>query len=332
MDHFLFSICVPVYNVEKYVSECIESVLKQTYHFFELILVNDGSQDGSLKICKEYEKKDSRIRVFSKKNEGQLATRNYAFSRATGDIILCLDSDDFLESESLNKINQYFLEYNCDCVYFNYKRFFEGKSYLENRIDKIELIKDKRLLFKKILESPNFNSMWSKAFKKNLIPSKNDEIFKKIRHGEDLVQTIEIIDKSDRVLFVPDFFYNYRMNMDSISYNLSSKFYIPDNPVRFFVYNFLKEKNLFSQEDWAEYGKFCALLFLENLIKISCLDTSKKEKIHIFEQEYKSEYYSNFIEKYKIGVFVKDIFLNLFKWKMFSLLLNFLIVKKIIGN
>jgi hypothetical protein len=169
--------------------------------------------------------------------------------------------------------------------------------------------------------------MWSKAFKKNLIPSKNDEIFKKIRHGEDLVQTIEIIDKSDRVLFVPDVFYNYRMNMDSISYNLSSKFYIPGNPVRFFVYNFLKEKNLFSQEDWAEYGKFCALRFLKNLIKISYLDTSKKEKIYILKQEYKSEYYSNFITYYKTGFLVKDIFLNLFKWKMFSLLLNLLIIK-----
>ena len=331
MNHFLFSVCIPVYNVEKYVSECIESVLRQSYRFFELILVDDGSKDESLRICKEYEKKDNRIRVYSKKNEGQIATRNYAFSKASGDVILCLDSDDFLEYETLDKLNQYFTKYNCDCIYYNWKRFFKGKSYLEKKLDdKIRLIKDKRLLFKKILGNPNYNSMCFKAFKRNLIPKKDDLFFHKIRHGEDLVQTIEIMDKSDSVLFVPDIFYNYRVNMDSISHNLSSEFYVSDNPVRFFVYNFIKEKNLYSREDWDKYGKFCALLFLRNLIKVSSLDSSKKEKIHILKQEYKSEYYSNFVINYKTGSFLKDIFLSLFKWKMFSLLLNLLIIKKIV--
>ena len=244
-------------------------------------------------------------------------------------MILCLDSDDFLESETLDKLNQYFFEYNCDCIYFNRKRFFKDDFYIEKKTNKIELIKDTRILFKKIFEDSYYNPMWIKAFKKKCIPSKNDKVFEEIRHGEDLVQTVEIMDKSDRVLFIPDVFYNYRMNMDSISHNLSSAFYVPGNPVRLFVYKFLKEKGIYSQKDWTEYGKFCALLFLRNLIKISNLDSSKKEKIHIFEQENKSEYYSDFVINYKTGIFVKDIFLNLFRWKMFSLLLNLLLIKKL---
>jgi glycosyltransferase involved in cell wall biosynthesis len=327
----IFSVCVPVYNVEKYVSECIESVLKQTYHSFELILVDDGSKDESLKICKEYEKKDGRIRVYSKKNEGQIATRNYAFSKASGDIILCLDSDDFLEYDTLYKLNQYFLNYNCDCIYYNWKRFFKDRFYIENKIEyKIELINDKRLLFKKILEDMYYNSMCLKAFKKKFVPSKTDKFFEKVRFGEDLIQTIEIMDKLDSVLFIPDVFYNYRVNMDSISHNASSKLYVPGNPVRFFVYNYLKERKVFFPNDWTEYGKFCALLFFRNIIMISNLDTSKKEKIHILKQEYNSEYYSDFIANYKTGVFVKDVFLSLFKWKMFSLLLHLLIIKKVV--
>lgn len=325
----IFSICVPVYNAEKFISECIESVLKQTYRFFELILVDDGSKDESLKICKQYENFDNRIKVYSKANEGQIATRNYAFSKTSGDIILCLDSDDFLEPETLDKLNQYFLEYNCDCVYYNWKRFFNGKAYLDKKIDdKIEWIEDKRLLFKKIFGDMYYNSMCLKAFKRSLIPKEDDSFFHKIRHGEDLVQTIEIMDKSDCVLFVPDVFYNYRVNMDSISHNISRKLYVSGNPVRLLVYKFLKERNLYSHEDWDEYGMLSASFFFTIFYKISNLDVSRKDKICILEEEHQSEYYLNFVVKYKTGNFGKDFLLGLFKRKKYSLLLNILFIKK----
>lgn len=328
LNKIFFSVCVPVYNAEKFISECIESVLKQTYLFFELILVDDGSKDDSLRICREYEKKDSRIYVYSKKNEGQLATRNFAFSKASGDVILCLDSDDFLELETLDKLNQYFLEYNCDCIYFNMKRFFKDKFFLETKIDKIEMTNDKRLLLKKITGDSYYNPMWIKAFKKGVASSKNDEILKKIRLGEDLIQTIEIIDKSNSVLFVPDIFYNYRVNMDSISYSISSKLYVPGNPVRFFVYNFLKEKNLYSQDDWGDYGKFCASIFYSNLLKISRLNASIKEKISFLKQERDSEYYNQFLKLYKTENYWKNQCLALFHMKKFiALYLFFTLIK-----
>lgn len=98
----MFSIIVPVYNAEKYVRECIESVINQTCESWELLLVNDGSTDGSLEICKSF-LGDERISVFSKKNEGLSATRNYGLSRAKGDYILFLDSDDTIEPDSLER-------------------------------------------------------------------------------------------------------------------------------------------------------------------------------------------------------------------------------------
>lgn len=93
---------MPVYNAEKYVRECIESVINQTCESWELLLVNDGSTDGSLEICKSF-LGDERISVFSKKNEGLSATRNYGLSRAKGDYILFLDSDDTIEPDSLER-------------------------------------------------------------------------------------------------------------------------------------------------------------------------------------------------------------------------------------
>ena len=318
MTNYLFSICVPVFNVEKYVCECIESVLRQSYQYFELILVDDGSKDNSLKICKEYEGKDNRVKIFSKANEGQIATRNYAFSKSSGDIILCLDSDDFLEPETLEILNKYFNEYACECVYFNWRRFGDGNVYSCRKIDnQIKLVNDKSILFKKVFFDMYYNSMCIKAFKRELLPQAENPCFHKIRRGEDLIQTIDILNKAQNVLFVPNVLYNYRINQQSVSFDMSGKTYVTGNPVRFYVYNFLKKNPLFSSKDWSEYGKYCSSLFYSNLFKISRLKTTIKRKVFLLEQERLSEYYNDFIEQYKTDSCLKNLCLALFKKKKF---------------
>lgn len=89
------SIIIPVYNVLDFISECVNSVLNQTYKNFEILLVDDGSTDGSSQLCDEFGNKDNRIRVYHKKNGGLSDARNYGICRATGDYIIFLDSDDF---------------------------------------------------------------------------------------------------------------------------------------------------------------------------------------------------------------------------------------------
>lgn len=100
-----FSIIVPVYNVEKYISKCIESIINQTYKNFELIIVNDGSPDNSQKIIDKYVKKDKRIKSFIKENGGLSDARNYGLKYTTGDYLLFVDSDDSIEMKLLEKIN-----------------------------------------------------------------------------------------------------------------------------------------------------------------------------------------------------------------------------------
>ena len=95
------SIIIPIYNVEKFLPRCLDSVLSQTFKDFEAICVNDGSPDNCEKILKEYEKKDKRIKVFKKENGGLSDARNFGISKATGDYILFLDSDDFIHSQTL---------------------------------------------------------------------------------------------------------------------------------------------------------------------------------------------------------------------------------------
>ena len=97
----LVSIIIPVYNVEKYLSHCLNSVLSQNFNDFEILLVNDGSTDGSDKICNEYAEKDNRIRAFHKENNGLSSARNYGLKKSSGKYVIFLDSDDFWNNDDI---------------------------------------------------------------------------------------------------------------------------------------------------------------------------------------------------------------------------------------
>lgn len=98
------TIIVPVYNVEQYLRQCMDSILNQTYQEIEVLLVNDGSTDASDEICREYAERDNRIRYFVKENGGLSDARNYALDRATGEYVTFVDSDDFLMEQALEKL------------------------------------------------------------------------------------------------------------------------------------------------------------------------------------------------------------------------------------
>ncbi|MDR0422523.1 MAG: glycosyltransferase, partial [Proteiniphilum sp.] len=100
----MISVIVPVYNVEKYLRKCLESILAQTYTSFELLLVNDGSTDGSGQICDEYAQKDSRVQVFHQENKGVSRARNLGLERAKGKWVAFIDSDDWVDSTYLEHL------------------------------------------------------------------------------------------------------------------------------------------------------------------------------------------------------------------------------------
>ena len=120
-----FSIIVPVYNTEKYIDQCLNSIINQSYDYFEVILVNDGSTDNSLLKCAEWEKKDSRIRLITKENEGLGPTRNCGVANADGDYLLFIDSDDWYDNELLNMLAKEIKQSNPDVVYFDFTIFDE---------------------------------------------------------------------------------------------------------------------------------------------------------------------------------------------------------------
>lgn len=112
VSSLVFSIVVPVYNVELYLRECIESIIKQTYSKWELVLIDDGSTDRSGEICKRYEKQDDRIKVYTKNNSGQADSRNIGVEKAGGDYLLFVDSDDFIDGDTLQRCYEKCVEWN----------------------------------------------------------------------------------------------------------------------------------------------------------------------------------------------------------------------------
>ena len=115
-DQYLVSILVPVYNVEAYLSQCIDSILAQTYKNLQVVLVNDGSTDGSLEVCQTYAEKDARVETHHKENSGVADTRNCLLEKVKGYYVLFVDSDDWIEPDMVECLLRYALEYDADVV------------------------------------------------------------------------------------------------------------------------------------------------------------------------------------------------------------------------
>ena len=125
----MISIVIPIYNVEKHLEKCLDSVLNQTYKNIELILADDGSTDRSGEICDRYAAKDSRIKIIHKANGGVCSARNAAFKYVTGDYITFIDSDDYIDSNTYSEIMEYMNEKNADACFFGWTREYEsGKT------------------------------------------------------------------------------------------------------------------------------------------------------------------------------------------------------------
>lgn len=135
----LISVIIPVYNVEKFLKRCVDSVLNQTYENIEIILVDDGSEDMSPAICDEYATADARIRVVHKDNGGSSTARNEALRIMNGEFVCFVDSDDFVSCDYIMHMYNLLLKYNCDIVQTNFIEVFDSDMILDERKEKIEI-------------------------------------------------------------------------------------------------------------------------------------------------------------------------------------------------
>lgn len=228
----LFSIIVPVYNVAKYLPQCIESILNQDFQDFELILVDDGSPDNSGQICDHYGQMDERVRVIHKPNGGLVSARIAGIQVAVGEYIFNADGDDFLESGVLACLNTIVSRYTPDMISFGYQTIDENAVVSAPHYDLLaEGVYDGAALdsiYSKLLYAPqsrNFNrcsciqySIWSKVFRKSLVYPIQTGIPALISRGEDVAVVMTAVGRCSS-LYVAHFVgYNYRIQSASMTH------------------------------------------------------------------------------------------------------------------
>lgn len=208
------SIIVPVYNTERFVSKCIESILGQTFEDFELILIDDGSTDQSGDICDKYATKDSRVKVIHQKNTGVSAARNRGLDVAQGNYLYFVDSDDYLESNALEIIYPYFFDSDIDMVCFGFQYRDENYNLIRlNEYTQKVLIREE--LIEEFFKSPNRlnGSCWNKIFRKEKISAlRFDET---VSYSEDWIFLFEAIYCCRQGITIPYCLYNVIEREDS---------------------------------------------------------------------------------------------------------------------
>lgn len=258
MKEIFFHIITPVYNVEKYLNDCILSVENQPYPYFELVLVDDGSTDKSGKICDMYARKTKNIKVIHKSNQGLLAARqtglNFVFENKLSPLFhhyfLALDSDDMLALNALSTIAKRIKENHfCDILVYSMERVKDDGSVIDNSVPAsyVGLLSEKKKLFSVVLVDDQYNSLCRKAISANVIKRVNLSSYWGVQHGEDLLQSLEYWANADTVCFVSDVFYRYRYNPKSITNSKFSRDRIAEYEKLYsYELSFLEKKGIFT--------------------------------------------------------------------------------------
>ena len=214
-----FSIIIPVYNVEKYLTKCLDSVINQTYKKFEIILINDGSTDGSSLICKKYVQNDVRIKYLEQKNSGLSVARNNGVLHAKGDYLLFLDSDDYLEPNLLEVLNKE-LDKKYDLIRFQVQYDKDGVKYQTKGTNNTVVFNNGIDAFNEIVNYEIVEAACCYLYNKNFF-IKNKFKFKKNTVHEDFGLIPLVIIKSQYVKCIDYVGYNYVMRDNSIMNNNS---------------------------------------------------------------------------------------------------------------
>ncbi|MCC8052232.1 MAG: glycosyltransferase [Clostridiales bacterium] len=244
----LISVIIPVYNVEKYLRKCLDSVVNQTYRNLEIIIVDDGSPDNCGSICDEYAEKDNRIQVIHKANEGLSAARNDALKRVKGDWISFVDSDDWCELNMYEKAIEAARKEDVDILIYNLFRNFENKEVVIKAFSREFVTNDRKLISEMQLSALNkgytpYGGKWSqgypwdKLFKASLV-LQNGLIFDtKVKANEDVIFDLHAFQFAKKISYIDEELYHYRANPNSIGMK-----YTPDRvDIDFQIYQVMND-------------------------------------------------------------------------------------------
>lgn len=231
----LISVVIPLYNQEKYIGDCLDSVFRQCTSEVEVVIVNDGSTDSSATICKDLisaSKADAKL--IDQKNSGSLISRTNAVKASTGDYILFLDSDDLMLDGALKTLLDTLHEKPCDLILFNATRDYESRRpYFSIPLEDNQVFTDDKYPLYKLLCCTNvLNNLWTKCVRKDLLlKAQLPQDGVRLTNGEDLYQIMDMIEMAGSVIYLDRVLYFYRDFSGGISRVYNPNFFLSEKIV-----------------------------------------------------------------------------------------------------
>ena len=224
------SIIIPCYNCEKTIARCLDSIINNTYKYFDVICVNDGSKDNTLKVLKEYSKKNKKIKVVDKKNGGAADARNHGLKNATGEFIMLIDSDDYIGKTYIEEYIKTIVDDDLDMVLGGYTRMSDNLEVLQKRH-----ITDTDWNHYKLL------SPWARIVRRKVIDD-NNIYFHDFIMGDDVHFCMNILSKTDKVKAIDNIEYYYVYNGLSLTSTTYQDFKIEQTPLLDAIMEEFKDK------------------------------------------------------------------------------------------
>ena len=313
MTKELISIIVPVYNVEKYLKKCVDSIVNQTYKNLEIILVDDGATDNSGKICDELVELDNRIKVYHKKNGGLSDARNYGVERATGDYIGFVDSDDYIDAEMYEKLYEAIKKENVDVAECNLKIVYPEKTDLFTDQKYYQICNKQEYLEEYLKIEKIFGSACVRLTKADIARKLKFPVGKLY---EDTYYAYDLIGIVDKYVIVDNPYYNYLMRENSIT---NAKF----NPRIFDLIEIVEKfhtnvyKNYPSLKEAADCRKMYAYFSVLNSILLEedfKNNSFYKQIIDYFKEEYTKLLRNKYITRNrKLSILLIKFSINLYR-------------------
>lgn len=325
----MISVIVPIYNTGSILAECIESILNSTYRDFELILVNDGSTDDSLEVCREFCRKDDRIRLIDQENQGASVARNKGLESCKGEWVVFVDSDDSIFPDYLSFVAE---ERSADLLIFDYTI---GKSRKTRAAEKdralsisLNSVEDRADLIERLLRYQplskgghvDLRAPWGKAYRKSVLDRYSIRFAQGLRIGEDALFNIEFFLVMRSCKYIPAPVYRHRSRIGSISRSydpdLSDSFGILQKGMR----DVLEAHGMFpllEQAYAANTLENMAFLLIKGVFSPYSTKTAREER-DLCEQMRRDEIYESALEyNYKIGNLPRRIMLGLFQLRCY---------------
>lgn len=300
MKKTLITIIVPIYNVEKTIRKCLDSIIAQTYSYWECILVDDGSNDASGSICDMYSSKDTRFKVIHKENGGVSSARQIGVDYAKGEYTIHVDPDDWVEQNMIENMASTAIRDNSDFIFCDY--IVEKTNEVYNKVQKPNSL-NPTVVLKEIIEGKLIGACWNKLIRTSYY--KHSSFPLGINYSEDVIVMIQILKENPKISYIPEAYYHYMQYGNENSIINTNKKRLFENKYKFLT----KMSEMCS---YSEYSYGFDYRYADLVISASKLNYFSKKEYRSFIKDISKK--SNFVTvinlKWRILILIKYYFDN----------------------